>query len=72
MKKIFFLVLIIIGISCVSFINVNSSKAVGQCGIDSKAQRSGCCSRHGGVCGCNKTINKLKCCDGTSSPSCGC
>ncbi len=33
------------------------------------AQR-GCCSHHGGVCGCAGT--NLRCCDGVTSPSCGC
>ncbi|MDD3593561.1 MAG: hypothetical protein PHX18_02930 [Candidatus Gastranaerophilales bacterium] len=32
--------------------------------------RSGCCSHHGGVCGCFK--GRAQCCDGTLSPSCGC
>lgn len=32
--------------------------------------RSGCCSYHGGVCGCDN--GRAKCCDGTLSPSCGC
>lgn len=32
--------------------------------------RSGCCSWHGGVCGCLN--GRAKCCDGTLSPSCGC
>jgi hypothetical protein len=30
----------------------------------------GCCSRHGGQCGCRK--GNVVCCDGTLSPSCGC
>lgn len=30
----------------------------------------GCCSSHGGVCGC--TGGRSKCCDGTLSPSCHC
>jgi hypothetical protein len=30
----------------------------------------GCCSWHGGVCGCSGA--RAKCCDGTLSPSCGC
>lgn len=34
------------------------------------AQR-GCCSHHGGVCGCDISGRK-KCCDGTLSPSCTC
>jgi len=36
---------------------------------DQLAQR-GCCSHHGGVCGC-AGLN-LRCCDGVTSPSCGC
>ena len=32
--------------------------------------RSGCCSHHGGVCGC--ASGRVKCCDGTLSPSCTC
>ena len=31
----------------------------------------GCCSSHGGVCGCTK-YGKQACCDGTASPSCTC
>jgi hypothetical protein len=33
------------------------------------AQR-GCCSHHGGVCGCSG--GRAACCDGSLSPSCGC
>jgi hypothetical protein len=33
-------------------------------------ERSGCCSWHGGVCGCAGV--RAQCCDGTLSPSCGC
>ena len=33
-------------------------------------QRRGCCSWHGGVCGCSG--GRALCCDGTLSPSCGC
>lgn len=33
-------------------------------------RRRGCCSHHGGVCGCS--TGTAKCCDGTLSPSCGC
>lgn len=32
--------------------------------------RSGCCSWHGGVCGCQG--GRTLCCDGTLSPSCKC
>ncbi|PAF41378.1 hypothetical protein [Helicobacter sp. 11S02596-1] len=33
-------------------------------------ERRGCCSWHGGVCGCSN--GRAVCCDGTASPSCGC
>jgi hypothetical protein len=33
-------------------------------------QRRGCCSWHGGVCGCSG--GRALCCDDTLSPSCGC
>ena len=33
-------------------------------------EQRGCCSHHGGVCGCSN--GKAVCCDGTYSPSCGC
>lgn len=31
----------------------------------------GCCSRHGGQCGCDFT-GRVRCCDGTLSPTCKC
>lgn len=34
--------------------------------------RSGCCSWHGGVCGCNGGTGMQRCCDGSDSPSCRC
>jgi len=33
-------------------------------------ERRGCCSWHGGVCGCS--MGRVMCCDGTASPSCRC
>ena len=33
-------------------------------------ERRGCCSHHGGVCGCKN--GRALCCDGGLSPSCGC
>lgn len=33
-------------------------------------ERRGCCSWHGGVCGCSD--GRVVCCDNTLSPSCGC
>lgn len=37
---------------------------------DGIAQRRGCCSWHGGVCGCSGW--RVVCCDGRLSPSCLC
>ncbi|MBW2602690.1 MAG: hypothetical protein JRE28_00030 [Deltaproteobacteria bacterium] len=34
--------------------------------------RRGCCSHHGGVCGCDEATDRIICCDGTLSPSCTC
>jgi hypothetical protein len=35
-----------------------------------EVNKRGCCSWHGGVCGCEN--GRAKCCDGTLSPTCGC
>ena len=35
-----------------------------------EAMQSGCCSWHGGVCGCSN--GRKVCCDGEKSPSCKC
>ncbi len=35
-----------------------------------KFVRRGCCSHHGGVCGCYG--GRQQCCDGTLSPTCTC
>jgi hypothetical protein len=37
---------------------------------ESIAAKKGCCSHHGGVCGC--TDGRVSCCDGTISPTCRC
>jgi len=34
--------------------------------------KPGCCSHHGGVCGCNFGTGMQQCCDGKDSPSCRC
>lgn len=34
--------------------------------------KTGCCSKHGGVAGCDKTTGYQLCKDGTNSPSCTC
>jgi hypothetical protein len=36
----------------------------------SVVEHRGCCSHHGGVCGCQNA--RALCCDGELSPSCGC
>ena len=36
-----------------------------------KVEQRGCCSWHGGVCGCNEE-GRVICCDGTLSPTCRC
>jgi hypothetical protein len=46
------------------------SATAGNCWTGPNGQR-GCCSHHGGVCGCMGNGSK-KCCDGTPSPSCMC
>lgn len=44
-----------------------------QCIVGSHIEeaRRGCCSHHGGVCGCSSD-GRAQCCDGALSPSCGC
>lgn len=72
MRKIFIFILVLGCFSAIPFIrtnkNINSANAY--CLVDEN--RSGCCSRHGGVCGCNQKTHQQKCCDGSLSPSCGC
>jgi len=36
------------------------------------AGKRGCCSHHRGICGCDYPTNRVKCCDGTLSPTCTC
>lgn len=72
MKKIliFALILLCLGVIPLAKTSKTSNTANAMCKIDDN--RSGCCSKHGGVCGCNKKSHKQKCCDGTLSNSCGC
>lgn len=35
-------------------------------------ERRGCCSWHGGVCGCDEKTGRAICCDGSLSPTCAC
>ena len=65
MKKILFFVIgLLIVAGCVFAYNSFSGSAE-QC-----VAGRGCCSSHGGVCGCQN--GRSKCCDGTLSPSCQC
>lgn len=47
-----------------------AGKYQGKSIVDQEVERRGCCSWHGGVCGCSE--GRALCCDGTLSPSCGC
>ncbi len=54
------------------FSSTSNSESEIICSNKDIVARSGCCSWHGGVCGCNAGRNRIKCCDGTLSPSCTC
>lgn len=62
MKKVLILLSLII-------FSVNISLAKDVNSTDKIVQR-GCCSHHGGVCGCS--YGRSRCCDGQLSPSCNC
>ena len=47
-----------------------SKKEIFSIGLPCVEAKSGCCSHHGGVCGC--VGDNIQCCDGTLSPSCTC
>lgn len=66
MRKLALLVLTFASLAVVFF----ASPSVKPSGADLQAERSGCCSHHGGVCGCS--AGRAVCCDGALSPSCGC
>jgi hypothetical protein len=52
---------------------VSSAAAITPAACNPNAvDRRGCCSHHNGVCGCDTRTNRLRCCDGTNSPSCSC
>jgi hypothetical protein len=40
--------------------------------LSSSFAQAGCCSRHGGVAGCNAATGHQQCKDGSDSPSCSC
>jgi hypothetical protein len=69
MKKLLFVVLILTSFGVygeeVTCENLRTSNA-----SQEQLARRGCCSHHGGVCGCQG--GRTVCCDGSYSPSCGC
>jgi hypothetical protein len=50
--------------------NEPAQRFYAQTGQKDDVEKRGCCSWHGGVCGCSN--GRALCCDGTLSPSCGC
>ena len=56
-----------------SMIIETTSSPSNQCQVQvyEEIARRGCCSHHGGVCGCSSD-GRAQCCDGILSPSCGC
>ena len=65
MKKLLVSVVLLFGLSAFAAVEQKQCEPV----KDTVVQ-SGCCSWHGGVCGCSG--GRALCCDGTPSPSCGC
>lgn len=55
----------------VSVDTVTDSPCLNEPNDKTEMNQRGCCSHHGGVCGCSST-GRVECCDGTLSPSCGC
>lgn len=68
MKKKILLSVLILGILAILSV-VYASVTFARCDYPF-ANRQGCCSHHGGVCGCGG--GRAVCCDGSYSPSCGC
>ena len=54
-----------------TIIKQGAALSANQSSIDA-IERSGCCSHHGGVCGCDGNTGHQQCCDGDDSPSCLC
>ena len=49
----------------------DSTEKLAKVESESKEERRGCCSWHGGECGCDSS-GRVICCDGTLSPTCYC
>lgn len=59
-------VFLIVGLALISILTINKAYSINQNNEDKR----GCCSHHGGVCGCKN--GRQVCCDETLSPSCTC
>jgi hypothetical protein len=66
MKKLILSMVLLLGLTVMA--SENNQKQCQQ--IKDGVAQSGCCSWHGGVCGCS--LGRAQCCDGSLSPSCGC
>ena len=71
MKKLLFVFLVLIMFVGCAPKNAMLNKAADE-SQKIEITRSGCCSWHGGVCGCDEFTGRIICCDGTLSPSCRC
>ena len=69
MKK--YLILILLSITINSFAEDKScEQLIKENATQEQLAQRGCCSWHGGVCGCKG--GRAVCCDGKLSPTCGC
>lgn len=78
MKKISSLLIMLSVIVFANATSLNTNKTSDQIQQQSHKQienkkyaKRGCCSHHGGVCGCNDSGRQV-CCDGSLSPTCTC
>lgn len=73
MKNILIIVLSFLALSAMADVPQSSVPEQESCAkikATDKTAQQGCCSWHGGVCGCQG--GRVVCCDGRYSPSCGC
>jgi len=69
MKYLFLTLFLLFSLSAIAEENICEQLLSQNISKEELAQR-GCCSHHGGVCGCSG--GRAVCCDGALSPSCGC
>ena len=55
-----------------SELNIQNKSCLASLQSNNTEPRQGCCSWHGGECGCNYATGRVICCDGTLSPTCTC